>query len=177
MRGTLEIRQMKKPVVAVIEGIAAGAGFSIALACDFRVMAQAARFQQAYTSAGLCIDGGGTFMLPRLLGVARAMEIAAFDEPITAQQAFEWGLITKLVGDGKAKEEAMIMLNNLTTRSIHSFGWSKGLINNAFYNSLETQLEQERIGMVTCADHPDGLEGLRAFQEKRTPRFSHTKLD
>ena len=88
----LEIRRMKKPVVAAVNGVAAGGGFSLALACDFRVMEKSAVLRQAYTSNGLCIDGGGTFTLPRLVGYARALEIAAFDEPISADQALSWGL-------------------------------------------------------------------------------------
>ena len=87
----LEIRRMPKPVVAAINGPAAGGGFSIALACDFRIMEASATLRQAYTSNGLSIDGGGTFALPRLVGLARAMEIAAFDQPISAETALSWG--------------------------------------------------------------------------------------
>ncbi len=92
----LEIRRMAKPVVAAVNGVAAGGGFSLALACDFRVMAESAVLRQAYTANGLSIDGGGTFTLPRLVGGARALEIVAFDPPIPAQQALEWGLATKV---------------------------------------------------------------------------------
>ena len=87
----LEILRMRKPVVAGVNGIAAGGGFSLALACDFRVMAESAKLRQGYTSNGLCIDGGGTFTLPRLVGLARAMEIVAFDKPISSGQALAWG--------------------------------------------------------------------------------------
>jgi 2-(1,2-epoxy-1,2-dihydrophenyl)acetyl-CoA isomerase len=97
----LEIVRMRKPVVAAVNGIAAGGGFSLALACDFRVMAQSATLRQGYTSNGLCIDGGGTFTLPRLVGLARAMEIVAFDKPISSEQALAWGLVTKVVEDGR----------------------------------------------------------------------------
>ena len=82
-QAVLEIRRMRKPVIAAINGIAAGGGFSLALACDFRIMAKAAILRQAYTANGLCIDGGGTFTLPRLVGLARAMELVAFDKPIS----------------------------------------------------------------------------------------------
>ena len=87
----LEIRRMRKPVIAAINGIAAGGGFSLALACDFRIMAKSAVMRQAYTSNGLSIDGGGTFMLPRLVGMARALEITAFDRPISAETGPEMG--------------------------------------------------------------------------------------
>lgn len=166
-----EIRRMKKPVVAAINGTAAGAGFSLALACDFRVMEKSATLKQAYTSNGLCIDGGGTFTLPRIVGLARSLEIAAFDEPINSDQALKWGLVTKIVDDGKALDETGKMLERLVKNSGHSFGWSKRLITDSFNNSLETHLELEREGLSDCADHPDGQEGLKAFVEKRKPVF------
>src|SRR5512147_1403902 len=105
-----QIRRMGKPIVAAINGIAAGGGFSLALACDFRVMGQSAIMRQAYTSSGLSMDGGGTFALPRLVGLARTMEIMAFDNPIPAAQALEWGLVTKVVPDEEVQNEALLML-------------------------------------------------------------------
>lgn len=168
----LEIRRMKKPVVAAINGVAAGGGFSLALACDFRVMDQSAALNQAYTSAGLCIDGGGTFTLPRLVGYARALEIAAFDKPISSAQAFDWGLVTKVVADGQALSEAMAMAQDLAQRSLNSFAWTKKLITDSFNTSFETQIEIERAALEACADHPDGQEGLAAFSEKRQPEFA-----
>jgi 2-(1,2-epoxy-1,2-dihydrophenyl)acetyl-CoA isomerase len=86
-QAVLEIRRMPKPVIAAVNGVAAGGGFSLALACDFRVMGESAKLKQAYTSAGLSLDGGGSFTLPRLVGLARALEIVAFDRPISAAQA------------------------------------------------------------------------------------------
>src|SRR5512136_2962192 len=106
----VEIRRMPKPVVAAINGPAAGGGFSMALACDFRVMARSAMFRQAYTSNGLSVDGGGTYTLPRLVGLARAMEILAFDRPISAEQALAWGLVTEVVEEGRALDRAMAMI-------------------------------------------------------------------
>jgi len=168
----LEIRRMKKPVVAAISGVAAGGGFSLALACDFRVMDQSAALNQAYTSAGLCIDGGGTFTLPRLVGYARALEIAAFDKPISSAQALDWGLVTKVVADGQALSEAITMAQDLAQRSLNSFAWTKKLITDSFNTSFETQIEIERAALEACADHPDGQEGLTAFSEKRQPKFA-----
>ena len=167
----LEVRRMKKPVVAAVNGVAAGGGFSLALACDFRVMEKSAVLRQAYTSNGLCIDGGGTFTLPRLVGYARALEIAAFDEPISADQALSWGLVTKVVEDGQALVEATAMAQRLARRSLNSFAWSKKLITDAFNTSFESQLELERTALEACADHPDGREGLAAFSEKRKPKY------
>ena len=167
----LEIRRMKKPVVAAVNGVAAGGGFSLALACDFRVMEKSAFLRQAYTSNGLCIDGGGTFTLPRLVGYARALEIAAFDEPISADQALSWGLVTKVVEDGQAQAEAGAMAQLLARRALNSFAWTKKLITDAFNTSFESQLELERTALEACADHPDGREGLAAFSEKRKPKY------
>src|SRR5512136_1654701 len=109
----VEIRRMPKPVVAAINGIAAGGGFSLALACDFRVMAKSAVLRQAYTSNGLSIDGGGTFTLPRLVGLARALEIVAFDKPVSSEQALAWGLATMVVEDGHSVAEAVKMAQEL----------------------------------------------------------------
>ena len=167
----LEIRRMMKPVVAAVNGIAAGGGFSLALACDFRVMGKSAVLKQAYTSAGLCVDGGGTFTLPRMVGVARATEIIAFDENISSDQALAWGLATRVVEDGSAREETLDLLNQLAQRSVHSFGQSKRLFNISYGNSFESQIELERDGLSICSDHPDGQEGLKAFAQKRKPKF------
>jgi len=167
----IEIRRMRKPVVAAIHGAAAGGGFSLALACDFRVMEKSARLIQAYTSNGLCIDGGGTFTLPRLVGLARSLEIAAFDKPISADQALDWGMVTQVVDDGQAVDEALSMLQQLSQRSIQSFGWTKKLLTDSFSTSFESQIEMERAGLCDCAGHPDGQEGLNAFVEKRKPVF------
>jgi 2-(1,2-epoxy-1,2-dihydrophenyl)acetyl-CoA isomerase len=168
----VEIRRMNKPVVAAINGTAAGAGFALALACDFRIMEESAVLTQAYTSNGLSIDGGGTFTLPRIVGFARALEIAAFDRSILAKQALEWGLATKVVEDGTALKGAIDMLKELAKVSLHSFGWSKKLLNESFSSSFESHLELEREGLSNCANHPDGKEGLNAFIEKRKPIFN-----
>ena len=167
----VEIRRMNKPVIAALNGVAAGAGFSLALVCDFRIMEKSALLRQAYTSNGLSIDGGGTFTLPRIVGLARALEIVAFDNPISSEQAGEWGLVTKIVEDGRALEEAITMLHQLTKGSLHSFGWSKKLLTDSFNHSFESHIELEREMLCYCVDHPDGQEGLKAFTEKRKPIF------
>jgi 2-(1,2-epoxy-1,2-dihydrophenyl)acetyl-CoA isomerase len=167
----VEIRRMRKPVIAAINGIAAGGGFSMALACDFRVMARSAVLRQAYTSNGLCIDGGGTYTLPRIVGLARALEIIAFDKPISSEQALAWGLVTKIVQDGEALEEACSMARELAKGSLYSFGWCKELLTNSFHTPFEAQIERERAGLAACAAHPDGQEGMKAFTEKRKPKF------
>lgn len=111
-------------------------------------------------------------MLPRLVGYARAIEITAFDKPISSEQALNWGLVTKVVDDGDVLAEAQKMASILRNISTNSFAWSKKLLNDSFHTPLEVQLEQERIGISTCAGHPDGIEGLNAFIEKRKPVFN-----
>ncbi len=168
----LEILRMRKPIIAAVNGIAAGGGFSLALACDFRVMAQSAILRQGYTSNGLCIDGGGTFTLPRLVGLARALEIVAFDKPISSGQALAWGLITKVAEDEKVLEEARGIARELAERSLYSFGRCKQLLIDSFHIPFESHIERERQALSCCAEHPDGREGLKAFLEKRKPKFN-----
>jgi 2-(1,2-epoxy-1,2-dihydrophenyl)acetyl-CoA isomerase len=111
-------------------------------------------------------------MLPRLIGLARALEIAAFDEPISSEQALAWGLATKVVEDGRALEEAVNIARELAKRSLNSFGWAKHLLTDSFNTAFEAHIERERVGLSSCASHPDGEEGLRAFVEKRKPLFT-----
>jgi 2-(1,2-epoxy-1,2-dihydrophenyl)acetyl-CoA isomerase len=171
-QAVLEIRRMPKPVIAAINGVAAGGGFSFALTCDFRVMAQSAVLRQAYTSNGLSMDGGGSFTLPRIIGLARALEVLAFDRPISSEQSLAWGLVTKVVKDGAALEEAAEMARGLSAGSLASFGWSKKLLTDSFDTSFETHIDRERRGLCACAASPEGMEGLRAFTEKRKPVFT-----
>ena len=171
-RAILEIRRMPKAVIAAINGAAAGAGFSLALACDFRVVDEGARLQLAYTSRGLSIDGGGSFSLPRLVGTARALELAAFDEPLTAERAEAWGVATRVAPAGTALHQAVEMARELATRSANAFGEAKLLLNEAFSSPLELQLERERAALERSIAHADGREGLAAFLEKRPPIFS-----
>ena len=168
----LEIRRMSKPVVAAINGITAGGGFSMALACDFRIMEASAVLRQAYTTNGLSIDGGGTFTLPRLVGLAKAMEIAVFDTPISSEQALSWGLVTEVVEDGHAVKRAIELINKMIRIPLSSFAASKKLITDSFHTSFETQLEKEREILSWCADQPNGQEGVEAFLKKRKPVYT-----
>jgi 2-(1,2-epoxy-1,2-dihydrophenyl)acetyl-CoA isomerase len=167
----LTLRRVAKPVVAAVNGAAAGGGFSLALAADFRVMGESAKMKCAYRSAALTLDGGGSWTLPRLVGQARALEIATLDAPITAHQALEWGLANRVVADGAVLTTAQALCGELADGSLHAYGWAKRLIAQSFDTGLEKQLEDERVGISTCGAHPDGQEGMRAFAEKRAPKF------
>jgi 2-(1,2-epoxy-1,2-dihydrophenyl)acetyl-CoA isomerase len=171
----LEIHGMDKPVIAAVNGIAAGAGFSLALACDFRVLDEEAVLRQAYTSAGLSINGGGTFMLPRLVGTARALEIAAFDQSINAEAASQLGLATRVAEQGASLDGAREMAAELSAGSLESFAASKRLLRRSLETPLETQLERERAAIVACAAGPEGHEGVNAFIGKRRPDFPRAR--
>ncbi len=166
-----ELRTMPKPVVGAINGPAAGGGFSLALACDLRVMADSAYLRQAYTSNGLAMDGGGTFTLPRLVGLARALEIAFLDEPIGPERALELGLVRQVVPVGELMEAAWELAGRLADRPTETLARVKMLLNASFDTPLEKRLEEERRALAETADSPQGREGLAAFAEKRPPRF------
>ena len=165
---------MGKPVIAAINGIAAGAGFSLALACDFRVMDESAYLLQAYTTSGLTPDGGGTFYLPRLVGITRAMEILTFDDSISSKQALGWGLVTKTTSKGGSLNEAKALIKKIAERSLNSFKIIKRLVNESYNTPFELHIEKERSFISACGAHPDGQEGMRAFLEKRKPVFTRS---
>lgn len=174
-QGILEIRRMRKPVVAAINGIAAGGGFSLALACDFRVMAATAVLRQGFTSNGLSMDGGGTFSLPRLIGFAKAMEILTFDKPISSSEALTLGLATRVCEPNQLLDTTMVLLNDVLKISLSSFGWSKQLLTDSFNTSFETHIQNERFALAACAAHPDGQEGIEAFLAKRPAIYNKEK--
>ncbi len=166
-----EIRTMPKPVIAAINGPAAGAGLFLALACDLRIMSDSAYLKQSNTSYGLSIPAGGTFLLPRLLGLGLALEIAMLDEPISAQRALALGLVTKLTSDETLMEDAQGLATQLAHRAGDALGRTKQLINGAFDQTLEEQLCLERQAVAASANTAEGREGVAAFLEKRQPNF------
>jgi 2-(1,2-epoxy-1,2-dihydrophenyl)acetyl-CoA isomerase len=105
------------------------------------------------------------------VGLARALEIAGFDAPISSDKALTWGLVTRVVDDGHALGEAVNMAHSLSNGSLNSFGWSKQLLTDSFNSAFEAHLERERLGLCSCAEHLDGKEGLQAFVDKRKPIF------
>lgn len=170
-QSVIEIRRMRKPVIAAVNGPAAGGGFALAIACDFRIMEKSAVLRQAYTSNGLSMDGGSTYLLPRIVGLTKAMEIAAFDKPISADEALKMGLVTRVVEDGASRDEAAALARKIMRRPMESFASSKQLMADSFEHSLESHLELERAALKACASSPDGAEGVNAFYEKRKPVF------
>ena len=160
------------PVVAAVHGVAAGAGASLALACDIVLAARSARFVQAFVKIGLIPDAGGTWALPRLIGMARARGLALTGEPLTAEQAAEWGLIWKAVDDQALMHEAEALCAGFAKAPALALALIKKALNASLQNDLAAQLDLERNLQYRAGASTDYAEGVRAFIEKRTPQFA-----
>jgi len=165
------IFNLEKPVVCAVNGIAAGAGANIALACDIVLAGRKAAFVQGFSKIGLLPDSGGTWTLPRLVGRARAMGLAMLSNKIPAEQAERWGLIWQTVDDDKLMEEALAIATHLASQPTRGLGLTKRAINAAGGSTLEAQLELERELQSTAGRSADYREGVAAFLEKRKPNF------
>ena len=166
------LRALPMPVICAVNGIAAGAGANIALACDIVLATRSARFIQAFVKIGLIPDSGGTFFLPRLIGEARARALAMLGEPIAAEQAEAWGLIWKCVDDGKLQGEAEALTAHLATQPTAAIALIKRAFAAGARNDLDAQLDLERDLQSEAGQTADYAEGVRAFLEKRAPRFT-----
>jgi len=165
------ITSMPKPVIAAVHGPAAGGGFSLALACDLRVMADDAFLQLGYTTQGLAPDGGGSFALPRLVGLARALEIAMLDPRLDATRCRELGLVHRVVPRDRVAAETLALARELEGRAAAAIGHTKLLLHAAAASALAEQLERERLAIAECGDSPEGREGVTAFLAKRPPDY------
>jgi 2-(1,2-epoxy-1,2-dihydrophenyl)acetyl-CoA isomerase len=165
------LRRAPKPVVAAVNGVAAGAGFSMALACDVAVAASSARFTLGYQNIGLSPDGGMTFFLTRALGTQRAMEMTLFSRVLTASRAAEWGLVQEIFPDAEFTAGVEALADRLASGPTLAYARAKELYNRAQSQPLETQLEEERQNISRCAGSRDFHEGVHAFLEKRPARF------
>lgn len=166
-----ELRSMDKPTIAAINGPAAGGGFSLALACDLRVMSDSAFLKIGYVQNGLSIDGGGSFTLPRLVGLGQAMEIAFLDEKIGANRALDIGLVNRVAAADELLDEVHELANRLAEMPTGAIGRAKRLFNASFQNTLEKQLELEREAITEAGNSEEGREGMNAFFEKRKPNY------
>ena len=165
------IRTYPKPVIAAVEGAAAGAGFSLALACDFVVAASNAVFVMSYVTVALSPDGGGSWELARALPRALANELLMLGERVPAQRLHDRGLVNRLCAPGEALAESLRLAGQLNARAPNALASVKELVNDAATNSLSLQLTSERDHFVRNLHHPNGAEGIEAFLEKRTPRY------
>lgn len=166
-----EMRRMEKPIIAQVHGVAAGAGMSLALACDLTIAGETARFVVAYGKVGLSPDGGLTYFLPHLVGPKRALEMFYTGDPIDAGEALRLGLVNRVVPDAELERETQALAQRLAQGPTLALARAKDLVYRSLSESLETQLENERgfLGLSTLSE--DFREGVQAFIEKREPKF------
>lgn len=165
------LRDLPLPVICAVNGVAAGAGANIPLACDLVLAARSASFIQAFCKIGLVPDSGGTWFLPRLVGVARAKALALLGNRLSAEQAEQWGLIYQVVEDASLRDEALKLARQLATQPTAGLALIKRGFTASLDNSLDEQLELERDLQRLAGRTEDYREGVAAFMEKRTPVF------
>jgi 2-(1,2-epoxy-1,2-dihydrophenyl)acetyl-CoA isomerase len=166
------IREMPKPVIAAVNGAAAGIGLSLALACDLVLAAESAYFLLAFVNIGLVPDGGSSLLVPSRVGFARAAQLAMLGERLGAATALEWGLINQVWPDGELVSRAEALCSKMAEGPTGSYAGSKRQLNRWLYQHMADQLEFEAQIQQECAASADFREGVAAFAEKRTPRFT-----
>jgi 2-(1,2-epoxy-1,2-dihydrophenyl)acetyl-CoA isomerase len=166
------LSRMQAALIVAVNGVAAGAGFSIAMVGDIVLAGESASFTMAYTRAGLCPDGSSSYFLPRLVGLRRAQELMLTNRTLSAAEACELGLVTRVVADDELQAEADKVARELAQGARLSTAYVKKLLLASAGNDLETQMELEGQLVAQCAASPDGREGIQAFVEKRKPDFN-----
>lgn len=167
----LKIRYLDKPVVCAVNGVAAGAGANIALACDVVFAANSVSFIQAFSKIGLIPDSGGTFFLPRLVGFGKASALMMLGDKVSAADAEKMGMIYKAMDDDKLQEQAFEVAKTLSEMPTYAIGLTKKLLHHSYFTTLENQLISEAHEQVKAARSYDYNEGVNAFLEKRKPVF------
>lgn len=163
--------RMEKPLIVAVNGMAAGAGFSMAVSGDYVFASQSAKFTMAYTAAGLSPDGSSSYFLPRLIGMRKTQELMLTNRRLTAEEALEWGLVNEVVADDELADSALEFAKTLAAGPTKAYGQVKKLLLTSFDNSLETQMEQEARGIAAMTQTADGKEGIASFLEKRKPSY------
>ena len=163
--------RMQAALIVAVNGVAAGAGFSLALIGDIVLAAESSSFTMAYTRAGLCPDGSSSYFLPRLVGLRKAQELMLTNQTLSAQEACALGLVTRVVADDDLAAQARQVADDLANSARLSIAYVKKLLLASSDNDLETQMELEGQLVSRSAASPDGREGIRAFVEKRKPEF------
>ncbi|NYT61654.1 2-(1,2-epoxy-1,2-dihydrophenyl)acetyl-CoA isomerase [Alcaligenaceae bacterium] len=167
----MRLRALPAPVVCVVNGVAAGAGASVVLACDVVFAVKSAKFIQVFAKIGLLPDAGGTYFWPRMVGTQRSMGASLFGEPITAEKAEQWGLIWRCIPDDELEATIAMVHQHLANGPTRAFAAAKQAIYASSGNSLETQIDLERDLQREMGYTDDYLEGMKAFGEKRAPQF------
>ncbi len=166
------IRTMDKPVIAAVNGVAAGAGCSLALACDIRIASEHAKFIEVFINVGLVPDSASTWTLPRLVGLGRAMELCMTGRPVKADEALAIGLVNQVVPASELDAATAAMAGRLASLPGKALSLTKRLLNDSFERSLTEQLEAEAFAQETAGRTRDHFEGVTAFLQKRTPEFT-----
>lgn len=163
--------RMDAPIIAAVNGVAAGAGMSFVAACDLAVAAESAMFTSAYTAASLTPDGSSTYFVPRLIGLRRAMELMLTNRRLSAAEALQWGLINRVVPDAELINVARGLASELASGGTLAYGAVKRMLHETFAGTLETQMEMEARSIAAMSHTHDGREGIDAFLNKRPPVF------
>lgn len=166
-----KIRNLEKPVIAAVNGVAAGAGANLALACDVVIAAESSSFIQAFSKIGLVPDSGGTFFLPRLIGFQRASALMMLGDKVSAADALSMGMLYKVVADDQLKEASLKLATQLSEMPTRGIAYTKMLLNGAMNNSFTEQLSMEEKYQALAGETYDYKEGVNAFLEKRKPVF------
>ncbi|MCR4400163.1 MAG: enoyl-CoA hydratase-related protein [Syntrophomonadaceae bacterium] len=166
-----EMRRLPKPIIASVNGVAAGVGLSLAAACDLRIASARAVFKQAYTSVALAVDGGWSQMVPLLVGLGKATEMLFLDEVMSAEEALRCGLVNRVVPAEELADATAALAQRLANGPTRAFAEVKQLLNKSMLPFLEVQLEAERQAMVACSLTEDYLEGFAVFNGKKNPEF------
>ena len=167
-----KIREIEKPVIAAVNGIAAGAGANVALACDIVVAGKSANFIQAFSKIGLIPDSGGTYFLPRLIGLPKATALMMTGESISAEKAEKMGMIYAVYEDAEFESKSLQLAKSISEMPTKGLGYTKRLLTHSLNNSLDEQLDLEAETQALSAKSEDHKEGVQAFLEKRPPVFT-----
>ncbi len=165
------LREIPKPVIAALNGVVAGGGLGIALACDFRIASPEITFFTAFTGIGASPDSSSSFFLPRFVGMGKATELFIRNAPLTAEEALTLGMVNAVVPKEKVMDESMALAAELAQGPTHAFGRTKQLLNQSMSSSLKDHLHNEARSITISAASPDFSEGVNAFVEKRKPKF------
>ena len=171
-RAVATFTHMSSPIIATVHGSAAGAGFSIACACDFLIAEKSAKFTMAYTKAALTPDGSSTYFLPRIVGQRKALELAILNPVLSADEAYALGIVTRVVPDGEAVAAATAIATDLAAGPTGAYGGVKRLLLASAHNALDTQMSREAEWLISRSRTKDAREGIAAFIAKRAPKFS-----
>ncbi|MEW9674356.1 enoyl-CoA hydratase/isomerase family protein [Ammoniphilus sp. 3BR4] len=164
--------RMDAPVITAVNGVAAGAGMSLSMACDLVIASESARFTMAYTQAGLTPDMSSSYFLPRIVGLKRALELTLTNRVLSAQEAYQLGIVTQVVPDAEVLTHSYDLAAQLANEAKSALGAAKRLLHSGWNQTLETQMENETQTIAKMAQSEEGIEGIAAFLEKRTPDFN-----